>query len=248
MRNVKLVLSYDGTRYLGWQETAMGPSISEELRLVLEKIAGQPIKLQAASRTDAGVHAEGQVVNFFLKNDNIDLTLLHISLNQLLPPDIAVVDIQHVSDDFHPTLHARYKEYRYNLNLGPVPFPLNRLYSWHCPYKLDLEEMKRGCEELIGEHDFSSFCNVKKNDRETDFVRKMISINLIEGEKNRLTIALTANRFLYRMARNIAGTLVYVGRGKLRSFDIAEILAKKDRRAAAVTAPSHGLTLREVIY
>ncbi len=249
MRNIKAILSYDGTGYLGWQKTRMGPSIEEQLQTALETITRQPIVLQAASRTDAGVHAEGQVINFFLENDEIDLSKLLISLNQLLPHDIAIVELEEASSDFHPTLDAKGKEYHYTVSYGQVQFPRHRFYSWHTPYCLDLKSMKEAARFFIGEQDFSSFCNVKKNDRETNFVRTIHGVDIVELPEKQLRIIIRGNRFLYKMARNIAGTLVAVGRGKiLPPSAISGIFAQKDRTLAGPSAPAHGLSLFRVFY
>ncbi len=248
MRNIKAILSYDGRGYLGWQKTRTGPSIEEQLQTTLEAIARQPIVLQAASRTDAGVHAEGQVVNFILKNDKIDLSELFISLNQLLPSDIAVGKLEEAASDFHPTLDARGKEYHYTVSYGPVQFPRHRFYAWHTPYHLNIKSMKEAASFFIGEHDFSSFCNVKKHDSKTNFIRKITDIEIVKLPEKQLRVIICGNRFLYRMARNIAGTLVAAGRGKIAPSKIAGIFAQKDRTLAGPAAPAHGLSLFRVFY
>ena len=248
MLNIKAVAAYDGTRYFGWQKTRMGPSIEGQLQDVLEQITGQKIVLQAASRTDAGVHAEGQVVNFFLENEAADLSKLLISLNQLLPGDISVMELGRAKADFHPTLDAVGKEYHYTFSVGPVQYPRHRLYAWHYPYPLNLKDMAEAGRRLEGEHDFSSFCNVKKNDKEVNFVRTLSAIEIKEMKEKRLRIIIRGNRFLYRMARNIAGTLACVGRGKISPSDIPKLLKQRDRTDAGVTAPAHGLTLHKVYF
>lgn len=248
MKNIKLVIAYDGSAYLGWQKTKEGPSIEESLQDLLEQILQEKISLQAASRTDAGVHAQGQVVNFFSSNTAIDLPRLQYSLNCLLPRDIVVRSIQHVPDDFHPTLHCVGKEYRYTICNSSMQLPHHRFYSWHCPFELNLEAMRHALNILIGTHDFSAFCNVKKNASYEDHIREVKSISIVNLPENRLEVHVTGNHFLYKMVRNIVGTLVYVGKGMLTVESIAQLLIDRDRTHAGITAPAHGLSLHQVYY
>lgn len=248
MHNTKLLIAYDGRDYLGWQKTECGPSIEGTLQLVLEQIFQEPIQLQAASRTDAGVHAHGQVVNFLTNKAGPSPERLRASLNHLLPKDIVVISVEEVPQSFHPTIDCQSKEYRYYLCLGPVQMPHNRFYSWHVPYELDVEEMEQGATILVGTHDFSAFCNFKKNASYTDFIRTVDAIHIDRIDSHRLEIRIIGNRFLYKMVRNLVGTLVYVGRGKLSVDDLVGILERGDRTQAGVTAPAHGLFLHKVHY
>ena len=141
MRNLKLTLSYEGTQYLGWQKTKMGPSIEETLEKALSQVLRHPVKLQAASRTDAGVHAAGQVINLFTSSPE-DLFRLKKSFNGVLPRDISVLTLEEMPDAFHPTLDAQGKEYHYHICLGNVQLPFLRLVSWHFPYPLNIDEMQ----------------------------------------------------------------------------------------------------------
>ncbi len=233
MKNIKLVISYEGTRYLGWQKTAMGPSIEEQL----EKALKQPVQLQAASRTDAGVHAKGQVINFFSNE-------LPYTVNDHLPKDISVVSMEEVPADFHATLSSRGKEYEYHLCLGQAQLPFHLPFSWHFPYPLDLTTMMKAASLLKGEHDFSAFTNEKQENN----MRCISDISLETLPDHRLKIRVAGNNFLYKMVRNIVGTLVYVGCGKLAWQDIPPILESRARARAGVTAPAHGLTLNQVFY
>ena len=242
MRNIKLILAYEGTRYLGWQKTAMGPSIEEELEKVLAQILRHPIALQAASRTDAGVHAEGQVVNFFTAVE-IPLEKLQKSLNSLLPKDISVLQMEIAADSFHPTLDSQGKEYHYSVCLVDPQLPFHRNFSWLFSYPINLEEMKKAALFLKGKHDFSAFTNEKQENN----VREIFDI-VIELNEERLKIRVSGNNFLYKMVRNIVGTLLYIGCGKLSAKEIGAILESKDRTRAGVTAPAHGLVLKEVFY
>ncbi len=241
-RNIKLILAYEGTRYLGWQKTAMGPSIEEELEKVLKQILRHPVNLQAASRTDAGVHAEGQVVNFFTEAE-VSLERLQKSLNGLLPKDISVLKMEEAEEAFHPTLGSRGKEYHYAVCLGSTQLPFYRNFSWHFSYPVNVEEMKKAALHLKGRHDFSAFTNESQENN----VREIFDI-VIESEENRLKIRVSGNNFLYKMVRNIVGTLLYVGCGKLSEKDVPAILKSKDRTLAGVTAPAVGLVLKEVFY
>lgn len=246
--NIKLTVAYDGGRYLGWQKTRMGPSIEECLENVLEKIFQESITLQAASRTDAGVHADAQIVNFIISKPLPSLDRLRTSLNALLPKDISILLAEKVEISFHPTLNSQGKEYYYKICYEKVQLPKERHYSWHYPVDLNIAAMKQAAELLVGEHDFSAFCNYKKTQKYAHFIRNIEKIEIEENGDKRLTVHIKGNNFLYKMVRNIVGTLVYVGCGKLKLDDIPEILKTKKRLLAGVTAPAHGLTLSKVHY
>lgn len=248
MQNIKLTIAYDGTHYLGWQATQMGPSIEAVLQRTLEQILQHPIHLQAASRTDAGVHAEGQIVNFLSAKENLNIVKLQLSLNSLLPKDIVIRHTEFVHPHFHPTLDCIGKVYDYQVCFGQVQLPRYRFTSWHYHSPLDLEKMREAASILIGEHDFTTFCNVRKNDPYENHVRILKNIQIIELENERLLFILEANSFLFRMARNLVGTLVYIGSGKLQLEQLKDIIAQKDRTLAGMTAPAHGLTLKKVLY
>lgn len=231
----KAIIAYDGTRYFGWQKTVTGPSIQEELEKAIRQITGELSTPEAASRTDRGVHAEGQVIQFALPKQIEPQRLLR-GLNAVLPSDIRVLEL--VPHQFHPTLDAVGKEYRYRICQEAVQDPTLRLYSWHIPHGLDKDKMELAAKDLIGTHDFSAFAN--------------------EGEKNPICtlesiefdgiFRIRGDRFLYKMVRNLVGTLVYVGSGKLAEGSIPMILASKDRKKAGITAPAHGLYLHQVFY
>jgi tRNA pseudouridine38-40 synthase len=243
MRNLKLTLSYEGTNYLGWQKTKMGPSIEETLEKVFEQVLRHPVKLQAASRTDAGVHAQGQVINF-LTSSQEELFRLKKKFNGVLPRDLSVLSLEEMLEPFHPTLDAHGKEYTYHICYGAVQLPFHRLTSWHFPYPLDRDEMQKAAQTLVGEHNFSSFSNEKTDDN----VREIFSIDVSIIAPQRLQITVRGNRFLYKMVRTLVGTLVYIGSGKLKRSDLAPILASCNRTQAGVTAPAHGLFLTQVFY
>jgi tRNA pseudouridine38-40 synthase len=248
MPNIVLTVAYDGTNYLGWQKTSEGPSVEETLGYYLNQILQEPLQLQAASRTDAGVHADNQIVNFISHKDSINLDRLQLSLNQLLPPDIVVTAIQIAFDNFHPTLAAASKEYHYRIFTGTYQLPLTRFDSWHCYYPLNLEAMEKASTHFLGSHDFSAFCNVLKNREYEHLNRTIQSLEIIKESDQMVRIVIKGNNFLYKMVRNIVGTLIFVGRGKILPEQVPLILASGDRTQAGMTAPAHGLRLYKVYY
>ncbi len=248
MQNIKLVIAYDGKDYLGWQKTRMGPSIEATLQQVIEQILQHPIHLQAASRTDAGVHATGQVVNFLTSKNFLDLSQFHLSLNCLLPKNIVVLAVDFMPVSFHPTLDCIGKEYRYYLCTGSIQLPHHRFYSWHIPYSLNLSHIQQALPLLRGKHNFAAFCNFKKNAHYTDYIREVHTLDLLELEDQRLCFRIKGNHFLYKMVRNLVGTLVYIGREKIAIEALADILLSQQRSQAGITAPAHGLFLHQIFY
>lgn len=250
MPNIKLTIAYDGTHYLGWQKTNMGPSIEGVLENVLCKVLQGPCFLQAASRTDAGVHANGQIVNFVSPHQiTRKLESMLISINGLLPKDITVLGIEQADEYFHPTLDCIGKRYHYHLCYGIAQHPHYRDFSWHYPFKqLDIAVIKNAAAMLLGEHDFSSFCNYKMHCNYANHIRVLETLDVIELPEKRLRFEISGNNFLYKMVRNLIGTLVYVGCGKIPLEEIPKILAGKDRCQAGMTAPAHGLCLHSVKY
>ena len=241
--NFKMLLAYDGTHYLGWQKTKEGPSIEEALEQALKKILQEKVQLQAASRTDRGVHAAAQVANFntFQQPDNFQHRL-----NCLLPKDIRVNSLLAVPESFHPTLDCTGKEYHYWL-CQETQLPHYRHYSWNIP-SLDILSMQTAADSFIGKHDFKALTNAKKNEEYADTIREIQSIEIVKHPKERLQIKITGNHFLYKMVRNIVGTLVYVGLGKLQPSFISTLLKSGQRPEAGMTAPALGLTLFKVFY
>lgn len=242
-RNLKLTIAYDGTGYLGWQKTRMGPSIEEELEQALEQLLRHSVALQAASRTDAGVHAERQIVNFF-SNSRLECWRIQRGVNTLLPADIRVHIVEEVEGRFHPTLDAQAKCYLYRISTERVQMPHLRHLSWHVPFPLKFAAMQEAAQHLIGEKDFTALSNRRKGEKD-DRVCCIHSIAFEEWEGG-LQIAIVGDRFLYKMVRNIVGTLVDVGLGKLKNVE--QILASRNRPHAGVTAPAHGLSLYQVLY
>ncbi len=244
MKNYKLIIAYDGTDFLGWQKTKDGPSIEASVQAPLEKILQDKITLQAASRTDRGVHAENQVLNFFTKK-NLPSDPLY-TLNRLLPPSISIKKIEEVPPSFHPTVDAKGKEYLYRIATKRHHLPFDRNFCWFYPYDLDISSMRTAADHLIGTHDFSSFCNMItiQSDEKTRTIENIT----IDTSQHQILITIRGHSFLYKMVRNIVGTLAYVGCGKLSSDSVKSILLSKDRRYAGITAPAQGLTLKKIIY
>lgn len=245
---VKLTIAYDGTDYKGWQDSKMGPSIESTLRSAIEQIQQHPVQLDAASRTDAGVHAEAQYVTFTTPLLRKEPFAFLLSLNALLPPSIRVLDVAYADEGFHPTLQALGKEYHYWLAYGPVMQPKWRWTTWHTPGILDINLMREAANILVGTHDFAAFCNELLQRNFSDTVRTITSINIQEYENQHLCIKVAGTHFLYKMVRNIAGTLVYVGRGRISPETVRQLLQGSDRTRAGMTAPAHGLTLHKVFY
>lgn len=249
MPNIKLTVAYDGTHYLGWQKTKEGPSIEECLEQVLEQILQHPVTLNAAGRTDTGVHARGQVVNFFSENYSLDREKLKKSLNSLLPSDIAVLAVEAAPDSFHATTSCIGKEYHYRLCNAEVLLPQYRHTCWHYAYALDVGRMHYGAHVLAGTYNYKSLTNSKPDVKSDDFQRRVDKIDIIEeGEEGMLLIKVSGEKFLYKMVRNLVGTLAYVGRGLIRPEQLPSILESGDRTRAGITAPAHGLSLHRVFY
>lgn len=244
MRNIALVIEYDGTNYHGWQCQPNGITVEEALRGVVARILDHDVKIYAGGRTDAGVHASGQVVNFHTGKD-VPLISLRKGLNSMLPDDIKVKAALEVDRSFHARYSARSKVYSYIIANAPFHSPFHFRYSWHIPYKIDSGIMDEAIQDIKGEHDFAAF---KKKD---EIYKSTVRNILLAGVKRRgefIYVVIEATGFLRYMVRNIVGTLVLVGTGKLKRDDLLTILASKDRIHAGPTAPAKGLFLRRIRY
>jgi tRNA pseudouridine38-40 synthase len=249
MRRIRLVVSYDGTNYCGWQVQPNGITIEAVLNQKLSKLTGEDIHIIGASRTDSGVHALGNVAVFDTESP-IPPDRIAYALNQKLPDDIVIVKSEEVPEDWHPRYQDHIvKTYEYHIYNGSVRNPLKQRYSTYVSFPLDVEQMRKGASYIIGEHDFTSFCNIRTNTSDT--VRTVYDIQITEvpsGDGNEITIRVTGNGFLYNMVRIIAGTLIRVGRGFYTPEKIGEILDKKVHTSEGVTAPANGLVLTEIAY
>lgn len=246
-QNIKAVVSYDGSSYLGWQKTKEGPSIQETIERVLFQIFQEEIRVQGASRTDAGVHAEGQVINFFISK-SFNVARLKQSLNALLPPDIRILNLAEITKDFHPTLDAVCKEYHYKVCLSEILPPLYRHQIWHYSYETCLKKIEKAIPLFIGKKRFAALRNERNDQDPEDDLRNVFSITVDTSNEMYWKFVVIGDNFLYKMVRNLVGTLVYVGRGKIDAEEIPNILISRDRRRAGITAPAHGLSLHRIYY
>lgn len=248
LRNLCLLISYEGCNYLGWQKNNAGPSVEHQLQKYLLLILQEPIELQAASRTDAGVHAYGQVVNFFTSRKDICLKKLHRSLNRLLSPNISVRNLFERPPSFHPSLDSQSKIYKYQICSLPIQLPTQRFHSWHYPYPLDLVKMKEAIPFFLGQKNFAAFANKHEEVKPKNSICCVMRIEICEVGNGRFHFEIEGDRFLYKMVRNIVGTLLFVGRGKIDPKDLSSLIQSKDRRKLGVTAAAHGLSLHCIKY
>ncbi|MEI7750697.1 MAG: tRNA pseudouridine(38-40) synthase TruA [Candidatus Omnitrophota bacterium] len=247
MRNIKLVLEYNGSMFFGFQKQPGHPTIQEVLEKALSGFFDRKMKIAAASgRTDTGVHAEGQVVNFKTSSPH-ELWQIQKGLNALLPPPVVVKDIEEVPLDFHARYSVRSKVYEYRVWNHSCRSPLIAGRAFHVPYSLNVAQMRQAARAFMGKHDFRSFTSVSAIKKGNSCVRTIKRFQ-IKKQGHLILMLVEADGFLYHMIRNMAGTLLEVGRGKREAQDIAAILKARDRRLAGVTAPSEGLTLIKVTY
>ena len=243
-KNIKLKIAYDGTLFHGFQVQPNLRTVQGVLQQTVESIVGHPVSIIGSGRTDAGVHAKGQVVNFHTTS-RVPLEKWPIVLNVKLPNDLVVEAAEEVPEDWHARFYATGKVYRYMIDRGPHPNVFTRHYAYHYPYPLRIEPMIEAAKGLEGRHDFTSFCAA--NTPVEDKVRLLHAVELQE-DGHLLIITCRGEGFLYNMVRIIVGTLLDVGRGKIASSDIPAILQARDRTRAGLTAPAHGLTMWEVLY
>lgn len=245
MRNIKLWIQYDGTRYSGWQsQEHTGQTIQGKLTAVLERMTGETVELQGSGRTDAGVHALGQVANYHTKS-SLSCEKMLCYMNRYLPEDIAVIQVEEAEPRFHSRLNAVRKTYVYRIWNSPIPNVWEQKYLYLVEKKLDLEVMQRAAELLCGTHDFRAFCSNKRMKKST--VRTLESIEM-EKEGSELRLIFTGNGFLYNMVRILTGTLIEVGLHKKEPEEMTEILESQERERAGFTAPAQGLYLKKVEY
>ncbi|MFI5281616.1 MAG: tRNA pseudouridine(38-40) synthase TruA [Candidatus Dormibacterales bacterium] len=242
--NLKIVLEYDGRGFVGWQQQANGRSVEAELKRALRELTGTDVKVYAAGRTDAGAHAEGQVVSF-VTDGRISPRKMVAALNVRLPEDVTVVSAESVPAEFHARYSARWRRYRYRLLDRPSRPALDRGRCWHIRGQLDVDAMSRAAGALAGKHDWTTFCSA--SEPAGDRVREMRWVH-VRRRGEYVEIELVGEGFLRGLARGLAGALAEVGRGRRPPEWVAELLAARDRRQAPRTAPAGGLTLVEVIY
>ncbi len=241
-RNIKLVIEYDGTDFVGWQRQTNGRSVQEEIETAIKRIAQEQIQIIGAGRTDSGVHARGQAANFFISS-LISENEIHRGLNGVLPDDIVIHSVESVDEQFSARHSAKEREYQYYISqkLSAV----DRKYCWQLGYTLDITMMNEIASSLLGIHDFQSF---SKSDTEVDHFRSHIFESLWYEKEGKLIYRVRANRFLYGMVRALVGTMVNVGRGFTKINEFQEILNSKNRSYAGQAAPAKGLFFERVVY
>ena len=243
--NFKIIIEYDGRRYCGWQRQNHDPTIQETIEQALRKMTGQHISVIGSGRTDAGVHAYGQVANFKCET-NLKSKDFRGGLNSLTPDDIVVLNCKEVDDGFHARYDVKSKVYIYKFFNSTHPAAIDRQYAWHIRTELNPETMRTAISHLIGKHDFKAFEGAGSPRSHT--IRSVMSANLYRQNENYLIFDIEADGFLRFMVRNIVGTLAEVGKGKITPHEFKRILDSKDRSQAGATAPAHGLFLKTVKY
>lgn len=246
MRNIRMVVSYEGTRYFGFQTQPGGNTIQDAIEKALKLLTGETTEVISSGRTDAGVHARHQVINF-LTESQIPIGRWALALNSRLPNDIVITEAHEAPLSFHARHSAKRKTYRYTINCSRYPDVFWRHMQFHHPTPLNVNEIAASLDCLIGEHDFTSFCSA--NSTKTSHVRKLFEAYLeYKEQEGHLHLYFTGSGFLQHMVRILVGTLIEVGEGKRKSADMERILQARDRSCAGPTAMAHGLMLWEVFY
>ena len=245
MRNIKLVIEYDGKEFNGWQKQPNKLNIQGEIEQAIERITGEKVDLMASGRTDAGVHAIGQVANF-KTNSNMPIEKFPIALNANLKKSIVIKSAEEVEERFHSRLNCKRKTYRYVINNSKYGTAIYRNLETHIPIKLDIQKMQQAIKYFEGEHDFKAFKASGTSSKSS--VRTIYKAEVLDAGNERIYIELTGNGFLYNMVRIISGTLVDVGLGKIEPEEIENIILSKDRQYAGKTLPPQGLYLLTVEY
>jgi tRNA pseudouridine38-40 synthase len=255
MRNIKLLIEYEGTHYQGWQTQKEGPTVQSALEGFIEKLTGEKCVLIGAGRTDAGVHALGQVAAF-KTSSMLDTATIKRALNALLPPDIRVREASEAVDSFHPRYSSSEKTYFYFIANTGLVSPFLERYLWLVPQELDIAAMAEAADILVGRHDFRAFMGAGSSVRGSVREVRELSVEYLDAmgflglfiEGKFIRIRVKGDGFLRHMVRNMAGTLVEVAKGKIKPEAIKEILASGDRSNAGPTAPAKGLFLEKVLY
>jgi tRNA pseudouridine38-40 synthase len=250
MRNLKVILSYDGAEFSGWQVQPDAPTVQGTLASAIGRITGEKVLPQGSGRTDAGVHALAQVVTFVTES-SVPTGNFVKALNDILPASVRVLEVAEAPPDFHARHSARAKTYRYRIYRESICPPFLARYVWHYPYRLAEEEMRRAAGMVAGEHDFTSFAAVDpERGRGEDPVSNVRTIFTSSWERSgdELVYTVRGSGFLHHMVRNLVGTFILVGRGTLQVEDVSRILDARNRSAAGATAPASGLYLVDVEY
>lgn len=245
-RTIRMLLAYDGTGFRGWaaQRDPTIRTVQRSLTEAIEPVLGHSLTLAVAGRTDAGVHARGQVASLDTMSEGAPGTIRD-AINGRLAPEVVAIDVREASRGFHARFSATAREYRYRIDVGPVADPFTAAFVWHHPFAPDVVAMRRAAAHLIGEHDFTSYCRHPGPGRST--VRDLQRIT-VRRHGDRLELSFRANAFLHQMVRALTGTLVAVGQGTVDPDEVPGILAARDRARARQLAPARGLTLERVVY
>lgn len=244
MRNIKLTIEYDGTKFGGWQKQPNKLNIQGEIEQAIYEITGEEVELNASGRTDSGVHSLGQVANF-KTNSKIEIEKIPLAINSKLKKSIVIKAAEEVPENFHARYNCKGKKYRYIINNSYSGTAIYRNLEYHIPQKLDIEKMKDAIKYFEGEHDFKGF---RASGTSSKSSVRIIYKAEVKQEGEKVIIELTGNGFMYNMVRIISGTIVDVGLGKINPKEISNIIASKDRNRAGKTLPAHGLYLVEVYY
>lgn len=244
MRNIKLTIEYDGREYNGWQKQPTHLNIQGEIERAIQNVTGKEVELIGSGRTDAGVHAFGQVANFKIDSE-FPIEKMPIAFNSQLKKSIRIKKAEEVSEEFHSRYDCHRKTYAYIIENSDQGSAIYRNLTYHVPQILDVENMKKAASYLVGKHDFSSFKSSGTSSKSS--IRTIYEAQVIK-EQERVVIQLTGNGFLYNMVRIISGTLVEVGLGNIKPEQMKEIIESKDRQQAGKTLPAHALYLMDVDY
>lgn len=244
MRNIKLEIEYDGKDYQGWQKQPNKLNIQGEIERAIQNITGEEVDLIGSGRTDAGVHAFGQVANFKI-NSEFSIEKMAVAINSQLKQSIRIKKAEEVSEDFHSRYHCHQKTYSYIIDNSEQGSAIYRGLTYHIAQPLDMDAMQKAANYLVGEHDFSSFKSSGTSSKSS--VRTIYKAQILK-EQDRVVIMLTGSGFLYNMVRIISGTLVEIGLGNMKPEEMLTILEAKDRQKAGKTLPAHGLFLMSVDY
>ena len=244
MKNIKLIIEFDGSNFSGWQRQPKGRTVQNVIEIAIFKATGESIMINGSSRTDAGVHARGLVANFFT-NSTIPGDKFREAINTRLPEDVSIIKSEEVHKDFHARYSSMGKTYSYTIVNRYERLSLGHQYLYHCRYKLDVDEMREACKYFIGKHDFKAFMSPGSSIKTTT---RNIEELYIEQKRDRIKIFITADGFLYNMVRIIVGTLIKVGNGKLRAEEIESIIIEGNRKRAGMCISPNGLILEKVFY
>ena len=246
MRNIKLIIEYNGKSFNGWQKQPNKLNIQGEIEKAIEELTGEEVELIASGRTDAGVHSFGQTANFKTNNETIEIEKFPLAINSKLKKTIVIKSAEEVDERFHSRYNVKSKTYRYVINNDETPSAIYKDLEYHFPIKLDVDKMNEASKFFIGEHDFKGFKASGTSSKSS--VRIIFDAKVYKDDNNRINIELMGNGFLYNMVRIISGTLLDVGLGKIKPEDIKDIIEAKDRNLAGRTLPPYGLYLMKVEY